>query len=411
MSQFKLQPIFDNLKNFAAINPFTTALVHQVSVAHAQTDFDYAKLFLRSYRGSEATFNAYRREIERLLQWCWFIQKKNINQLRREDVENFISFCQHPPKAWIGLVQLPRFTNCEGLRAPNQHWRPFVATISKKERKDGKQPTTSDFLLSQSAIQAIFASLSSFFNFLIQENYLEFNPVMHIRQKSKFIRKQQGRKPIRRLSELQWDYVIRTIEELASKQPEVYERSLFVMSAFFGMYLRVSELAASDRWIPEMGDFYRDQNDQWWFKTVGKGNKERDIAVSDAMLGALKRYRRHLGLATLPFSGDTHPLILKTSGKGPITDTRYIRRLVQECFDLAIEKLIQDNLTDDAEQLKSATVHWLRHTGISEDVKTRPREHVRDDAGHSSGATTDRYIDVELIERHRSGRKKQIIQD
>ena len=42
-------------------------------------------------------------------------------------------------------------------------------------------------------------------------------------------------------------------------------------------------------------------------------------------------------------------------------------------------------------------MHWLRHTGISDDVKQRPREHVRDDAGHSSGAITDKYIDVELM--------------
>ena len=43
--------------------------------------------------------------------------------------------------------------------------------------------------------------------------------------------------------------------------------------------------------------------------------------------------------------------------------------------------------------LKAATVHWLRHTGISEDVKIRPREYVRDDAGHQSMQTTDRYIE------------------
>lgn len=405
------QAIFDNLKNFSETNQFTTELIQKNNLANAQQDFEYSKLFLRSYRGSEATFNVYRREIERLLQWCWFVQKKNLIEIKREDIENFIRFCQHPPKSWIGVAQLPRFSNSEGLRVPNPKWRPFVATITKKERKDGKQPSSENFCLSQSAIQAIFASLSSFFNFLIQENYLEINPVMHIRQKSKFIRKQQGAKPIRRLSELQWDYVIRTVEELANKQPEIYERSLFIMSSLFGMYLRISELTASNRWIPEMGDFYRDQNNQWWFKTVGKGNKERDIAVSDAMLNALKRYRDYLGLASLPFPGDTHPLILKTSGKGPITDTRYIRRLVQDCFDQAIETLTRDGLTEDAEQLKSATVHWLRHTGISEDVKTRPREHVRDDAGHSSGATTDRYIDVELVERHRSGKNKQIIQD
>jgi len=53
-------------------------------------------------------------------------------------------------------------------------------------------------------------------------------------------------------------------------------------------------------------------------------------------------------------------------------------------------------------------VHWLRHTGISDDVKRRPREHVRDDAGHSSSAITDKYIDIELRERHRSAKNKPI---
>ncbi len=55
-----------------------------------------------------------------------------------------------------------------------------------------------------------------------------------------------------------------------------------------------------------------------------------------------------------------------------------------------------------------ATVHWLRHTGISDDVKRRPREHVRDDAGHSSGAITDKYIDVELSARAKSAKAKLI---
>ena len=53
-------------------------------------------------------------------------------------------------------------------------------------------------------------------------------------------------------------------------------------------------------------------------------------------------------------------------------------------------------------------MHWLRHTGSSDDVKIRPKDHVRDDAGHSSSAITDKYIDIELLERHRSARKKLI---
>ena len=67
-----------------------------------------------------------------------------------------------------------------------------------------------------------------------------------------------------------------------------------------------------------------------------------------------------------------------------------------------------DGLEDDAADLKAATVHWLRHTGISEDVKFRPREHVRDDAGHQSMQTTDRYIESDDRERHLSARKKLI---
>ena len=91
-----------------------------------------------------------------------------------------------------------------------------------------------------------------------------------------------------------------------------------------------------------------------------------------------------------------------------MSDTAPLRRLVQLCFDLAASQLRNQGQTEEADNLATATVHWLRHTGISEDVKTRPREHVRDDAGHSSSATTDRYIDVEMQARYQSARKKRI---
>ena len=91
-----------------------------------------------------------------------------------------------------------------------------------------------------------------------------------------------------------------------------------------------------------------------------------------------------------------------------MSDTAPLRRLVQECYDLAANNLRQAGFTHEADTLDTATVHWLRHTGISEDVKIRPREHVRDDAGHSSSATTDRYIDIEKSERYKSAKNKRI---
>ncbi|MEQ8953626.1 MAG: tyrosine-type recombinase/integrase, partial [Gammaproteobacteria bacterium] len=261
---------------------------------------------------------------------------------------------------------------------------------------------------SQSALQSLFSVLSSFFNFLIQEGYLAANPVSQLRQKSKFLRKHQSQGKIRRLSPLQWDYVVDTAEKMAASDPKVHERTLFIMNALYAMYLRVSELVASSRWQPQMGHFQLDQEGNWWFITVGKGNKEREISVSDAMLEALKRYRKSRGLHPLPSPGEAAPLIHKTWGKGGITSTRLIRGIVQLCFDRAAEAMGKDGFKEDADRLADATVHWLRHTGISEDVKHRPREHVRDDAGHGSSAITDRYIDVERAERHASARNKLI---
>jgi len=126
------------------------------------------------------------------------------------------------------------------------------------------------------------------------------------------------------------------------------------------------------------------------------------------MLKALKRYRKYLGLTALPTSDEKTPLVSKQLGKGATTSTRYVREIVQRCFDAAYQRMNDDGLKDDATELCAATVHWIRYTGISEDIKYRPREHVRDDADHTSIQTTDRYIESEIRERHASGKRKKI---
>lgn len=58
---------------------------------------------------------------------------------------------------------------------------------------------------------------------------------------------------------------------------------------------------------------------------------------------------------------------------------------------------------------------WSRLSGVRYQMplnrlhaKIRPGEHVRDDAGRSSGAITDKYIDIELRERHSTAKHKRI---
>lgn len=403
-------PIFDTLESLAKATDCETPAeeISPVPFYVDPDDYEISREFLLAYRGSADTFNSYRREIDRFLQWVYLVALRNIKQVDRQDIEAYMRFCQAPDSNWIGTRLVPRFYSEDNQLKANPEWRPYVSKVSKMAHQNGKKPSIKHYRPSKSAIQATFRVLSTYFTFLEIEDYVSKNVVKRVRQKSRFIRTTQQKDPIRRLSELQWQYVIETAEIMAD-QDRSHERTLFIMSALYGMYLRISELAGNNGWIPLMEHFIKDDDGNWWFKTIGKGNKERDVSVSDDMLMSLKRYRASLNLTPLPSYGDKHPLILKYKyGENPLTGTRQIRNIVQACFDRAIYRLYEDKLDSDAERLQTATVHWLRHTGISDDIMERPREHVRDDAGHNSSATTDRYINVEKQARSESARNKKI---
>jgi len=399
--------ILDNLEHL----PDAFRLSPEEAAAHLakpaqQQDYYFALRYLTSYKGSSATFNAYRREVERILQWLWLVHKGSLQEVRREHIEEFMEFCISPPHHWIGTKNVARFKSRQGMRMANTEWRPFVCPSNKAT---GTKTAVASYRPSQKAIQSSFAILSSFFNFLIQEEFISANPVALVRQKSRFIQTSQNRAPVRRISNYQWDEVMRVAQTLAEQDPGQHERTLFILNCLLGMYLRISELVSDERSTPMMGDFRTDQDRNWWFHVVGKGNKSRIITVSNGMLEALQRYRSWLKLPAMPYPGETTPLITKIHGHGAVTSTRQIRNLVQMCFDGAYANLVTMGQADEASELKAATVHWLRHTGISEDVKIRPREHVKEDAGHTSMATTDKYIDSELRERHASAIHKKIV--
>ena len=382
---------------------------YYLNMAHVKNKKDYihAHNFLWSYRGSVDTFNAYRREIERLLQWSWLIAKKPLQKITKNSFEKYLQFCKKPLKSWIGLYRVPRFVTLQGQRVPNQKWRPFVVTLPKKKFAKVKQVNKSQHKLSRQSLKEIFAINQSFYNYLVEQKAVSVNPIAQIRQKNKYLPRKIYKKTVRKLSDLQWSFVIETAEIMAQEYAE-HERLLFIMNMLYSLYLRISELTVTYRSEPQMKDFYRDHGSGWWFRTIGKGNKERSIPVSDALLKALKRYRKTLDLPALPSPQEDIPLLPKQRGSGAITSTKTIRNMVQLCFNKAVERLEAEGFNEEAEALKSATVHWLRHTGISNDVKFRPREHVRDDAGHSSSAITDQYIDVELKERYFSAKNKRI---
>lgn len=399
-------PLFDTLENIHEPSQTIFDYLKSLNIPSAEKEFKLCIEFLKSYGNSSDTFTAYRREIERVLQWAWLILKKPLKNISRNDIRDYLAFVNTPPKNWIAFKTVHRFIEKEGLRLANPEWRPFVVRVSKVARRHGKEAEKSNYQLSNKSIEAIFAALSSLFSFLQQENYLEVNPVSLIRQKKGYIQRQQTRKVTRKLSQLQWQTVISQAEIMADENPE-HQRTLFLMSCFYLLGVRISELSYTPERMATMGNFAPDKQSLWWFTTVGKGNKIRDIAVPDELLLLLKKYREYLDLPPLPSRDERTPLFPKQKGRNGL-GARQIRNIVQEVFDRAISQLLQQNKNDEAEDLATATVHWLRHTAISSEIEYRPREHIRDDVGHENAATMDKYIDTDRVARHQSAQKKKL---
>lgn len=65
---------------------------------------------------------------------------------------------------------------------------------------------------------------------------------------------------------------------------------------------------------------------------------------------------------------------------------------------------------EQAQNLKEATTHYLRHTGASMEIeRVRALKELSEDLGHSSSATTDAvYVHVGRKRRATSGKDRKV---
>lgn len=439
------KPIFGDLAViFANDAQYTLPDYAAPSVASidAQNDLDIVVRFLRSYKENKLTAAAYRSELERFLHWSWHRQKASILDHDDDAITSYIRFFKSPNSRWIGTSTVPRFISDDETIKPNPEWRPFVAKLSKvliaakmdEQTEEAKRlgisvkempkitAKKSDYKPAPATVAASIRVLSSLYEDLALRKLVPMNYVKLIKQKKKLIGAASKPKTIRRISEDQWKFVIATARQMADDNKK-HERTLFIMSILYLNYLRISELVADDLSEPKMSDFYQKPDGTWWLFITGKGTKNREVPVSDELLRALTRYRKSRGLSPYPSTAESEPLLiverLRLTEDGDIDpdqslrSTRAVRQVVQQCFDKTYERMLKTNgSTDksksDAASLREATVHWLRHTGISEDVKERDIHHVREDAGHSKIVTTSNYVDIGDSDRHKSAKNKKL---
>ena len=410
-------PLFDSLIYLEAGNPQVNQYLANLSlndVPDAGLVYELAVDWLLEQRNSENNYKTYRSELTTFLHWCFREAAISPKDLTRRIMIRYLDYCQSPPDELIAYRNVAQFILDKewGERLPNPQWRPFLG-----KRELGR---TLPYRLSEQAMKTKLAILSAFFQFLIQEEYMDRNPALLL-QRVKRPQQQEADDQVQAFSELQWSYVMQAADTLANDHPEQHERSRFLIILLYACYLRISEVAARPGFTPVMGQFRRDRKTGVWgyFIPQSKGGKRRTVAVSQALLAALERYRRFLGLSPLPTPDEQRPLFVRHKAaahgreQGELNANlgiRQLRDLIMVIIGKGAELAEQDGFVQDAAEMRQLSPHAIRHTGITHDINLhgRPLSHVQADAGHDSIDTTSKYLHTSNSERHESAQQKPL---
>jgi site-specific recombinase XerD len=371
---------------------------------HWQWAYDYLVFLGRNK--SEHTYIRFRSDIEKFLLWSFLIVDKPVTEFRKTDVLDYSEFFFKPPQTWISLTNVDKFILNAGLYEFNSNWRPFryVAEKSVKDTEVDKKK----YRPSQQSMLAMFSALSGFYTYLMENEIALGNPAALAKKDCKRLIKDAQVKETKRLDADQWDLLLKTAERMADED-DLFERNLFLIAAMKTMFLRISELAEREDWIPAMSHFWQDDGKNWWLKIYGKGKKIRDISVPYSFLKYLERYRSWRGLSALPGRQERQPIVEKIRGTGGMS-SRQLARLVHQVLERAHEVVKAKSGEKAAQIYKEVSPHWLRHTGASMEIdRGRALKDVSEDLGHSSMATTDTvYVQSSAKKRAESGKDREV---
>jgi len=340
----------------------------------AGTDADALRSFLIGYQSSALTYQTYLKELERLVLWCTHVQHISISDIASDDVVAYQQFLASPtPKAlWCGNKRSKRLKTGE----LNPAWRPFANDLSPN------------------SIKKTMSILDSFFNYLVQTQYLKGNPLSVNKRRKKRAHAQTIE---RWLEKSEINTVLEALDEIAEQETFAVIRAKYIIHTLFYTGLRLSELTGHT-----MGDFTLIEG-AWYLKVVGKGEKPRNIVVVDEYFDALRAFRTALECTPLPSFNEPMPLIPMQDKINAIQQRR-IDQILKWAFELGARRYETfANLDKEegpkhlrrASKLRKASAHWLRHSYGTYLVKSGCQiEKVKALMGHSDISTTMIYVHI-----------------
>jgi site-specific recombinase XerD len=347
----------------------------------AANDHQAIESWLATKSGSPNTSRAYRKEAERLILWAVIERQKALSDLSVEDCSAYRDWLSMlgrtqterwpfriPQDDWIGKRNTPRFS-------PN--WRPF----------DGP--------LSASSVRQALTIVSSLFEWLVQVQYVSFNPWAAVGKKqASSTDAPPDIEMTRAFSVGQWQYLMDYLYSLPLT--DATRRLRFMLPFAHATGLRLSELVEATTGRLYTMPLTDQVGVRWMLKVLGKGGKWRAVPMPNRVIEGLREYLFWRGLAHEPqeCEPDT-PLIARLDGQRSVSASGLYKTL-RDFFDGAANRLKEEGRDIEAKAFERATVHWLRHTcGSHLGAAGVPVNLIQKLMGHASLATTSIYTDTD----------------
>lgn len=309
------------------------------------------------------TFEAYRRESQRLLIWLQE-QQLGLQQMHLDDLHRYYRHLQQPPAHWI---------------------RP------RKPRQDQQLLDTQLLIagLSVSSLDYSRRVLGLLFDYLQQAGYLSRN-LVRLSQRPATVQ-QHSTSTLRFLSVEQWQWLWTWLcngSRHTALADAHYMRDRWLLLLLYQTGLRRDEAARAC-----MADF-KPTSHGWLLQVVGKGRKYREVSIHPQLMQALAEYRLWLGcLQPEPQPDEQHvPLV------AAFNQQHGLQPLTSRAIGLSIQKIGQTAAADCTDSqmaavLRQLSTHWLRHTNATHRLLAGASlETTQDELGHADPKTTRRYV-------------------
>lgn len=349
------------------------------AIIDASNDMQAIRSWLNMKSGSPHTQAAYRKETERLLLWAVMERGRALSDISADDCAGY--------RDWLSILGRTDIAQWP-FRLPQEHWIGGYGSAIGRHKQSWRPFTVA---LSAKSVKYALGILSGFFSWLVQVQYLAFNPWLAVPTKLSADKKNAPDIEMTRAFTMgQWAHLLKHIDSLPLNSKT--HQTFFALQLAYSTGMRRAELADATTGRLYSMPLQDNLGVRWMLKVLGKGGKWRAIPMPVQIMDRLSGYLLSRGLNPDPEANppDT-PLIARQVGGTSLTESM-IYKVFRALFADVAQKLENEDKSKEAAVFRKASTHWLRHTrGSHLGASGMPVMMIQKLLGHSSVATTSIY--------------------